>query len=157
LQAPHRFRLPAWRLRPWLRSKIDWRPQLPVAPHTTQVVQGLRLACVAHRRPETTERPGAIRGPGFWPHRPLRSRNEVHERLTGPLRWETFNTFNHTLRFVCLDKLVSTCQHSDSPGPRSCSRLEVDTFSAREGSDFHIYGTELIRAAVLCCQSSERD
>ena len=45
---------------------------------------------------ETTERPGAIRGPGFWrTDLSLFKNMKFNEHLTGQLRWETFNTFNH--------------------------------------------------------------
>lgn len=51
---------------------------------------------------ETTERPGAIRGPGFWRTDLSLFKNiKFTERLTGQLRWETFNTFNHTNPICC--------------------------------------------------------
>jgi len=51
---------------------------------------------------ETTERPGAIRGPGFWRTDLSLFKNiRFTERLTGQLRWETFNTFNHTNPICC--------------------------------------------------------
>jgi hypothetical protein len=51
---------------------------------------------------ETTERPGAIRGPGFWrTDLSLFKNMRFTERLTGQLRWETFNTFNHTNPICC--------------------------------------------------------
>src|SRR6266849_5021738 len=51
---------------------------------------------------ETTERPGAIRGPGFWrTDLSLFKNMKFTERLTGQLRWETFNTFNHTNPICC--------------------------------------------------------
>jgi len=51
---------------------------------------------------ETTERPGAIRGPGFWRTDISLFKNmKFGERLTGQLRWETFNTFNHTNPICC--------------------------------------------------------
>ncbi len=51
---------------------------------------------------ETTERPGAIRGPGFW-RTDLSLFKNMHfgERVSGQLRWETFNTFNHTNPICC--------------------------------------------------------
>ena len=51
---------------------------------------------------ETTERPGAIRGPGFWrTDLSLFKNMRFTEHLTGQLRWETFNTFNHTNPICC--------------------------------------------------------
>jgi len=51
---------------------------------------------------ETTERPGAIRGPGFWrTDLSLFKNMKFTERLSGQLRWETFNTFNHTNPICC--------------------------------------------------------
>jgi hypothetical protein len=51
---------------------------------------------------ETTERPGAIRGPGFWRTDLSLFKNiRFGERLTGQFRWETFNTFNHTNPICC--------------------------------------------------------
>jgi hypothetical protein len=51
---------------------------------------------------ETTERPGAIRGPGFWrTDLSLFKNMKFGERVTGQLRWETFNTFNHTNPICC--------------------------------------------------------
>ncbi|HKV64308.1 MAG TPA: carboxypeptidase-like regulatory domain-containing protein [Candidatus Acidoferrum sp.] len=51
---------------------------------------------------ETTERPGAIRAPGFWrTDLSLFKNMKFTERLTGQLRVETFNTFNHTNPICC--------------------------------------------------------
>jgi hypothetical protein len=51
---------------------------------------------------QTTERPGAIRGPGFWrTDLSLFKNMKFGERVTGQLRWETFNTFNHTNPICC--------------------------------------------------------
>jgi hypothetical protein len=51
---------------------------------------------------ETTERPGAIRGPGFWRTDLSLFKNiKLTERFTGQFRWETFNTFNHTNPVCC--------------------------------------------------------
>lgn len=51
---------------------------------------------------ETTERPGAIRGPGFWrTDLSLFKNMKFTERFTGQLRFETFNTFNHTNPICC--------------------------------------------------------
>jgi len=51
---------------------------------------------------ETTERPGAIRGPGFWRTDLSLFKNiKFTERLNGQFRWETFNTFNHTNPICC--------------------------------------------------------
>jgi len=50
----------------------------------------------------TTERPGALRGPGFWRTDLSLFKNlKFTERFTGQLRWETFNTFNHTNPICC--------------------------------------------------------
>jgi len=67
---------------------------------------------------ETTERPGAIRAPGFWrTDLSLYKNFRFTERLNGQLRWETFNTFNHTNPICCastsfistlFDKVTST-------------------------------------------------
>ena len=51
---------------------------------------------------ETTERPGAIRGPGFWrTDLSLFKNMKFGERVSGQLRLETFNTFNHTNPVCC--------------------------------------------------------
>ena len=51
---------------------------------------------------ETTERPGAIRGPGFWRTDLSLFKNiKFSERFTGQFRFETFNTFNHTNPICC--------------------------------------------------------
>ena len=51
---------------------------------------------------ETTERPGAIRGPGFWRTDLSLFKNiKFTERFTGQFRFETFNTFNHTNPICC--------------------------------------------------------
>jgi hypothetical protein len=67
---------------------------------------------------ETSERPGAIRGPGFWrTDLSLFKNMKFTERFTGQLRFETFNTFNHTNPICCTstslissfyDKVTST-------------------------------------------------
>ncbi len=58
----------------------------------------------------TTERPGAIRGPGFWrTDLSLFKNMKFTERFTGQLRFETFNTFNHTNPICCAStSLIST-------------------------------------------------
>src|SRR6266436_3272040 len=51
---------------------------------------------------ETTERPGAIRAPGFWRTDLSLFKNiKFNERFSGQLRFETFNTFNHTNPICC--------------------------------------------------------
>jgi len=51
---------------------------------------------------ETTERPGAIRGPGFWrTDLSLFKNMKFTERFSGQFRFETFNTFNHTNPVCC--------------------------------------------------------
>ncbi|HEV2196663.1 MAG TPA: carboxypeptidase-like regulatory domain-containing protein [Candidatus Acidoferrum sp.] len=59
---------------------------------------------------ETTERPGAIRGPGFWRTDLSLFKNiKFTERLAGQFRFETFNTFNHTNPICCAStNLIST-------------------------------------------------
>jgi hypothetical protein len=50
----------------------------------------------------TSERPGAVRGPGFWRTDLSLFKNlKFTERFSGQLRWETFNTFNHTNPICC--------------------------------------------------------
>jgi hypothetical protein len=59
-------------------------------------------APAASQTTETTERPGAIRGPGFWRTDLSLFKNiKFTERLTGQFRWETFNTFNHANPICC--------------------------------------------------------
>ncbi|HWZ96495.1 MAG TPA: carboxypeptidase regulatory-like domain-containing protein [Candidatus Dormibacteraeota bacterium] len=56
----------------------------------------------------TTERPGAVRGPGFWRTDLSLFKNfKFSDRFTGQLRWETFNTFNHT-NPICCGSLTAT-------------------------------------------------
>jgi len=51
---------------------------------------------------ETTERPGAIRAPGFWRTDLSLFKNiKFTERFNGQFRFETFNTFNHTNPICC--------------------------------------------------------
>src|SRR6266566_4559497 len=59
---------------------------------------------------ETTERPGAIRGPGFWrTDLSLFKNMKFTERFTGQLRFDTFNTFNHTNPICCFStSLISS-------------------------------------------------
>ena len=74
------------------------------APHTyTDWFNAAAFAVPgATQTTETTERPGAIRGPGFWnTDLSLFKNMKFGERLTGQLRWETFNTFNHTNPICC--------------------------------------------------------
>src|SRR6267154_1557564 len=74
-----------------------------VAPPTTQTT-------------ETTERPGAIRGPGFWRTDLSLFKNiKFTERLSGQFRWETFNTFNHTNPICCgSTNMISTLYNTIS-------------------------------------------
>ncbi len=79
---------------------------------------GAFAAPAATQTTETTERPGAIRGPGFWrTDLSLFKNMKFGERVSGQLRWETFNTFNHTNPICCastsftstlFDKVTST-------------------------------------------------
>jgi hypothetical protein len=82
------------------------------APHTiTSWFNASALAAPSETQTtETTERPGAIRGPGFWrTDLSLFKNMKFTERLTGQLRWETFNTFNHTNPICCAStSFVST-------------------------------------------------
>jgi len=74
------------------------------APHTfSNWFNAAALAAPgATQTTETTEGPGAIRGPGFWRTDLSLFKNiKFTERLTGQLRWETFNTFNHTNPICC--------------------------------------------------------
>jgi len=74
------------------------------APHTYQswFNAGGLAAPSASQTTETTERPGAIRGPGFWrTDLSLFKNMKFGERVSGQLRWETFNTFNHTNPICC--------------------------------------------------------
>ena len=65
------------------------------APNATQTAVG-------------TSRPGSVRGPGFWRTDLSLFKNiKFSERLTGQLRWETFNTFNHT-NPICCTSLTAT-------------------------------------------------
>jgi Carboxypeptidase regulatory-like domain len=49
-----------------------------------------------------SSRPGSVRAPGFWRTDLSLFKNiKFTERLTGQLRWETFNTFNHTNPICC--------------------------------------------------------
>ena len=49
-----------------------------------------------------TSRPGSVRGPGFWRTDLSLFKNiKFNERLTGQLRVESFNTFNHTNPICC--------------------------------------------------------
>ena len=59
---------------------------------------------------ETTERPGAIRGPGFWRTDLSLFKNiKFTEHFTGQFRAETFNTFNHTNPICCAStNLIAT-------------------------------------------------
>jgi len=65
---------------------------------------------------ETTERPGAIRGPGFWrTDLSLLKNIKFTERLAGQFRFETFNTFNHTNPICCAStNLISTLYNTVS-------------------------------------------
>lgn len=74
------------------------------APHTiTSWFNAAAFAAPsATQTTETTERPGAIRGPGFWRTDLSLFKNiKFTERFTGQFRWETFNTFNHTNPICC--------------------------------------------------------
>jgi hypothetical protein len=56
-----------------------------------------------------SERPGAIRGPGFWNADMSLFKNiKFTEALTGQFRLETFNTFNHTNPICCASTTFSS-------------------------------------------------
>lgn len=58
---------------------------------------------------ETTERPGAIRAPGFWRTDLSLFKNiKFSERFTGQFRFETFNTFNHTNPVCCASTTLTS-------------------------------------------------
>jgi len=105
-------------------SPLGCRPNQIGDPNsgTSTYAQWFNLAAFAvpgaTQTTETTERPGAIRGPGFWRTDLSLFKNvKFGERVTGQLRWETFNTFNHTNPICCaslnytsslFDKVTST-------------------------------------------------
>ena len=105
-------------------SPLGCRPNLVgnpnSGPHTYAKWFNLAALAVpgATQTTETTEAPGAIRGPGFWrTDLSLFKNMKFSERFTGQLRWETFNTFNHTDPICCaslnftsslFDKVTST-------------------------------------------------
>ena len=90
-------------------SPVGCRPNLvgdpnSNAPHTiaSWFNAAALMAPPATQTTETTEGPGAIRGPGFWRTDLSLFKNiKFTERLTGQFRWETFNTFNHTNPICC--------------------------------------------------------
>jgi hypothetical protein len=58
---------------------------------------------------EPTERPGAIRAPGFWVTDLSLFKNiKFTERFTGQFRLESFNTFNHTNPICCASTAFSS-------------------------------------------------
>jgi hypothetical protein len=58
---------------------------------------------------QTTERPGAIRAPGFWNTDLSLFKNfKLTEQFTGQFRLETFNTFNHTNPICCASTSFSS-------------------------------------------------
>jgi hypothetical protein len=58
---------------------------------------------------EPTERPGAIRAPGFWVTDLSLFKNiKFTERFTGQFRLESFNTFNHTNPVCCASTSFSS-------------------------------------------------
>jgi len=90
-------------------SPVGCRPNLlgdpnAGAPHTLNAW----FNATAFANPDATQatvgtsRPGSVRGPGFWRTDLSLFKNiKFTERLTGQLRWETFNTFNHTNPICC--------------------------------------------------------
>jgi hypothetical protein len=105
-------------------SPLGCRPNLIGNPNsgTSTYAQWFNLAAFAvpgtTQTTQTTEPPGAIRGPGFWrTDLSLFKNMKFGERVSGQLRWETFNTFNHTNPICCaslnftsslFDKVTST-------------------------------------------------
>jgi len=105
-------------------SPLGCRPNLIGNPNsgTHTYAQWFSVAAfgypTASQTTQTTEPPGAIRGPGFWRTDLSLFKNlKFGERVTGQLRWETFNTFNHTNPICCaslnvtsslFDKVTST-------------------------------------------------
>jgi hypothetical protein len=105
-------------------SPLGCRPNLVGNPNsgTSTYAQWFNLAAFAvpgiAQTTQTTEPPGAIRGPGFWrTDLSLFKNMKFGERVSGQLRWETFNTFNHTNPICCaslnftsslFDKVTST-------------------------------------------------
>jgi hypothetical protein len=90
-----------------LRADLVGNPNGSAAPHTfAEWYNYSAYACygtAAHCVPYTgqtnipTAAPGTARGPGFWrTDLGLFKNIKFTERLTGQLRLETFNTFNHT-------------------------------------------------------------
>jgi hypothetical protein len=89
-------------------SPLGCRPNLIGNPNsgTSTYAQWFNLAAFAvpgtTQTTQTTEPPGAIRGPGFWrTDLSLFKNMKFGERVSGQLRWETFNTFNHTNPICC--------------------------------------------------------
>jgi Carboxypeptidase regulatory-like domain len=73
-----------------------------LSPTSTWFNAAALAAPTATQTTETTERPGTIRAPGFWNTDLSLFKNiRFTERFTGQLRWETFNTFNHTNPICC--------------------------------------------------------
>ncbi len=105
-------------------SPLGCRPNLIGNPNsgTPTYAQWFNLSAFAvpgsSQTTETTEPPGAIRGPGFWrTDLSLFKNMKFGERVSGQFRWETFNTFNHTNPICCaslnftstlFDKVTST-------------------------------------------------
>jgi len=68
---------------------------------------------------ETTERPGAIRGPGFWRTDLSLFKNiKFTERFSGQFRFETFNTFNHTNPICCGSTSFASTLFNQVPSTR---------------------------------------
>ena len=62
-----------------------------------------------------TERPGAIRAPGFWKTDLSLFKNiKFTERFTGQFRLESFNTFNHTNPICCNNGLTTGTNFSST-------------------------------------------
>ena len=81
------------------------------APHT--YAQWFNASALQPAAPgqitEPTERPGAIRAPGFWVTDLSLFKNiKFTERFTGQFRLESFNTFNHTNPICCASTAFSS-------------------------------------------------
>src|SRR5215813_2624844 len=97
------FGLPPRRVASWLPSESGGRSQLR-SPHTfsSWFNAAAFTAPSATQTTETTEQPGAIRGPGFRRTDLSLFKNiKFTERFNGQFRFEIFNTFNHTNPICC--------------------------------------------------------
>lgn len=96
-------------------------PALPVAP------ANLPASCVAVAQNYIpTERPGAVRLPGFWrTDLGLFKNFKFTERFGGQFRLETFNTFNHTNPVCCSSMTTSSASYGLVRSTRDPRYLEL--------------------------------